>query len=215
MGYYVFEGPDGSGKTTTIDAVRRTLIANGLCENQIVVTRQPGSTPLGAHIRQLVKYPHTVNQEIRIDDLSRQLLYMVDCINDIKTIVQPALDANKIVLSDRVSYITSYVYAMVEKIPIENILAILNIFQPPMITKLFILNITAQQAKNRTSNRYESVGDHYDAKGLDFHNNTNSIYSNIIDHQVLHRFVDPKNVVYIDAEDTRDNIVSKVLSEIY
>jgi dTMP kinase len=46
-----FEGVDGSGKTTQAERLRRTLLAEG---RDVVATREPGGTPLGERLRELL-----------------------------------------------------------------------------------------------------------------------------------------------------------------
>ena len=99
--YVIFEGVDGAGKSTTMNAVVDKL--NSIIPGfNPVMTSQPGSTPLGKHIRQLVKYPPTIDPSIQIDNLSRQLLYMIDMINYINVVLKPSLADRKAVFADRI-----------------------------------------------------------------------------------------------------------------
>ena len=51
-GYFItFEGPDGAGKTTQIDLLRKYLLDKGL---DVVVTREPGGTPISEAIRGII-----------------------------------------------------------------------------------------------------------------------------------------------------------------
>ena len=51
-----FEGPEGSGKSTQIKLLANYLSGAG-CE--VVVTREPGGTPLEEHFREILKHHHT------------------------------------------------------------------------------------------------------------------------------------------------------------
>lgn len=212
--YVVFEGPDGSGKTTLVNSVYNKL--KFITEHPIVTTMQPGSTQLGKHIRQLVKYPDSFSTDspMVIDDLSRQMLYMVDCVNNIKTIVVPALENNCIVLSDRTSYISSIVYSLVENDSnIDSILRLHKILKPPTIDLLFVLNISAENSRKRMNHRKDTLGDYYDSKSSHFHDKTNTIYSNINDYLNVIE-CDIADVIHIDAMITLEQMTNTVVSAI-
>ena len=55
--FIVFEGIDGSGKTTQINELSKWLIGSDLIpeKNQLVITREPGGTKLGRSIRMHLK----------------------------------------------------------------------------------------------------------------------------------------------------------------
>src|SRR5690349_20046966 len=105
--YIVFEGTDGAGKSTTMKAVAEVL--KHRIENSIALhlTSHPGSTPLGQHLRKLVKYPTDIDPTITIDKLSRQLLYMVDTVSFIKQLLEPALANGEWVFADRSSFVSA------------------------------------------------------------------------------------------------------------
>lgn len=92
--FVVFEGGDGVGKTTQISALERSLSATGVDH---LVTRQPGGTELGAEIRRLLLSPDCDAPVPRAE----ALLYAADKAQHVERVVQPALDAGQVVLSDR------------------------------------------------------------------------------------------------------------------
>ncbi|MDP5122992.1 MAG: thymidylate kinase, partial [Cyanobium sp. MAG_04] len=57
--FVVLEGIDGCGKSTQIEALRRWLPTSGLLATgaELLVTREPGGTALGAALRQLLLHP--------------------------------------------------------------------------------------------------------------------------------------------------------------
>ena len=56
--FIVFEGGDGAGKSTQVTLLRDALCREG---RQVTVTRQPGGTPLGQQIRDLVLHGEHVS----------------------------------------------------------------------------------------------------------------------------------------------------------
>jgi dTMP kinase len=94
-GFFItFEGLDGSGKTTQLRLLARSLQARGLL---VTTTRQPGGTELGDQIRALLLDSKTQN----IAPLAEMALMFADRAQSVHQIIEPALDAGHIVLCDR------------------------------------------------------------------------------------------------------------------
>lgn len=87
------EGIDGSGKSTLARSLA-TLLSQKKFD--IVLTKQPGGTPLGLTLREIL---HT--QKEIVCDKAEFLLFAADRAQHFQTIVLPALAQNKIVISDR------------------------------------------------------------------------------------------------------------------
>jgi dTMP kinase len=92
--FITFEGGDGTGKTTQLQAVENYL--RGL-NRPCVVTREPGGTALGRMIRKVLL--ETGDDEIGAS--TELFLYLADRAQHVKQIIAPALSAGKIVLCDR------------------------------------------------------------------------------------------------------------------
>ena len=93
-GYFIsFEGIDGAGKSTHIDAFR-SLIQERYPNKEVVMTREPGGTPLGEQLRNLLlDAPMNLETEALLMFAARR--------EHIAQVIEPALSAGKIVISDR------------------------------------------------------------------------------------------------------------------
>ena len=89
--FITFEGIDGAGKSSHIDALAGWLRARGL---QVLVTREPGGTPLAETLRELVLHQP-------MDSLTEALLVFAARRDHLQTVIEPALAAGQAVLCDR------------------------------------------------------------------------------------------------------------------
>lgn len=100
------EGGEGAGKTTAINAIREALHARG---HEVLLTREPGGTPLAERIRALVLTP---DAEIAAEPLSAEaelLLVFAARAQHVRQVIEPALRRGCYVVSDRFTD-SSYAY---------------------------------------------------------------------------------------------------------
>ena len=94
LGYFIsFEGIDGAGKSTHIDRFC-SLIKSRFPNREVVVTREPGGTELGEQLRSLL-----LNAPMNIE--TEALLMFAARREHIAQVIEPALTAGKVVISDR------------------------------------------------------------------------------------------------------------------
>jgi dTMP kinase len=91
--FVVFEGGEGAGKSTQVTRLADALRAQG---RDVVVTREPGATDVGARIRRLV-----LDKGDAPSPRAEALLYAADRAHHVATVVRPALARGAIVISDR------------------------------------------------------------------------------------------------------------------
>ena len=98
--FLVLEGIDGCGKTTQLELLRRWLPGSGLmpAAAALVVSREPGGTPLGRALRHLLLQPPP---EAAPSSTSELLLYAADRAQHVDTVIRPALQRGDWVLCDR------------------------------------------------------------------------------------------------------------------
>ena len=89
--FITFEGIDGAGKSSHIDALAGWLRGRGL---QVLVTREPGGTPLAETLRELVLHQP-------MDSLTEALLVFAARRDHLQNVIEPALAAGQAVLCDR------------------------------------------------------------------------------------------------------------------
>ncbi len=163
-----FEGLDGAGKTTQMALLERWLQAQGIA---YVRTREPGGTPLGSEIRQLL-----LNRpNLSMAPLAEAFLFQADRAQHFATLVIPALGEGKLVITDRCfdASIAYQGYArgvgpeLVERL---SLLATQGIV--PDLT--ILLDLDHSQVHNRTDASIDSSGTReertrFDAEAESFH----------------------------------------------
>ncbi|WP_425570726.1 dTMP kinase [Rugosimonospora acidiphila] len=95
--FIVFEGGEGAGKSTQVQRLANRLRAEG---HDVVITREPGATDVGARIRGLLLDPAPVDGG-QIAPRAEALLYAADRAHHVATVVRPALNRGAVVISDR------------------------------------------------------------------------------------------------------------------
>lgn len=98
--FLAIEGGDGAGKTTQVEALAEWIRAKG---HEVVVTREPGATPVGKRLRTILLDVSSAG----LSNRAEALLYAADRAEHVDSVVRPALERGAVVISDR--YIDSSV----------------------------------------------------------------------------------------------------------
>ncbi len=161
-----FEGIEGSGKTTQIQLLARFLRSKG---REVVTTKEPGGTLLGHAIRQWLLTP----TEPFSSQYSELLLFYVDRLEHVAKVVQPALEAGKVVLCDR--FIDSTIaYQKGGRGMPETLIDTLTWVVPLRPNLTFLLDLSVEEGLKRAKNRAEL--DRFEHESLAFHTRVRNTY---------------------------------------
>ncbi|RRD93023.1 dTMP kinase [Clostridiales bacterium COT073_COT-073] len=163
--FIAIEGMDGSGKSTQIELLRQKLTDT---HNSVLITREPGGTPIGEKIREILLAPENIKMSVRTE----ALLYAASRAQHIDEVIEPALAAGKIVITDR--YVaSSYVYqGIARELGLDPVRKI-NEFairgrMPDLTIFLFVSQEKAIQRK-----KAQKELDRLEAESMSFHNRVN------------------------------------------
>jgi dTMP kinase len=92
--FVTFEGTEGVGKSTQMDNAASTLRDQGI---ELVVTREPGGTPMAEAIRELLLAP----RDEPVNDMTELLLMFAARAQHLHSLILPQLEAGRWVLCDR------------------------------------------------------------------------------------------------------------------
>lgn len=152
MPYFVtLEGIEGSGKSTLQKALAEFLQSLG---HEVVLTREPGATPIGKAIRQLLLDPSNTN----FAPLAELALFAADRAQHVAEVIEPALRKGAIVLSDRFSDSTLAYQGYGRELPLEtleqlNMLATGGL-QPDLV---ILLDLSPELGLSRVRKRTDEI----------------------------------------------------------
>jgi len=218
--YAIFEGIDGAGKSTVMGRV-----AEKLQEHKetpllpIKLTKHPGATPLGAHLRTLTKYPEQIDPDIEMDELSRQLLFMVDTTCFVKTVLEPSLKNGEIIFADRSSFISAIVYGTAGGLDLAQVNQMFSLVRPPRADRLYIFRCPWKIAKDRIKDRADGP-DVYERKSKEFYDKVQDVYNNLVTGPperlvMVNHSVALDDVIYVDATMPIDDVVTMITDDLF
>jgi dTMP kinase len=202
--FIVFEGGDGAGKTTQIQLLAAALKDGGQVDRAgspvLVLTREPGGTPVGAGIRELLLHGPPVSPR------AEALAYAADRADHVERVIAPALARGHVVVCDR--YVDSSIaYQSEGRALNETDVRSINKFATgglvPDLTVL--LDLPAGVGRQRVLE--QGAPDRLEDAGLDFHERVNARYRALA-------AAEPGRYAVIDAAQGRQEVAAQVLAAV-
>ena len=199
--FITLEGPEGSGKTTAVEAAVNRLMEMGY---QIVRTREPGGTPIAEQIRNVI----LDKENTKMDPRTEALLYAASRRQHLVEKVWPALKEGKIVICDRYLDSSLAYQGGARGLGVDNILNI-NLFATentwPDLTLLF--DIDPKLGLERIAKNASREVNRLDLEKIEFHNKVRQTFL-----ELAKRF--PDRFVIIDASLDRETVARNTLQAI-
>lgn len=149
------EGVDGSGKSTQANLLADALRAQG---REVVVTREPGGTPLGEGVRELLLH------RVAMDPLAEAYLFAASRAQHVRDLIRPALRSGTWVVSDRFVDSSLAYQGVGRGLGIDTVWAI---NQPALDGCLPDLAIVIDIPPALTQQRATGPGDRIEAEGIE------------------------------------------------
>jgi dTMP kinase len=194
--FITFEGSEGCGKTTQVQKLAERLARSGVTH---LVTREPGGTPIGETIRELLQFaPHnssmTPETELFLFEASRSQL--------VREIIKPALERGMCVIADRF-FDSTTVYQGAARTLDRELIERLNTFAVgdciPDVT--FVLDVNAATAKSRMQGPRKT--DRMEQQPAEFYERVREGYRALAKRE-------PSRVVLTDGSRTADEIENEI-----
>lgn len=162
-----FEGLDGSGKSTLIAGVRQAFER---AQSEVVVTREPGGTPLAEEIRRLIL---KTDGESPVS-ATEILLYEASRAQHVAKVIAPALASDKTVLCDRFSESTVAFQCFARGISRTEVDSLNRYAEQGVRPELVVLlDLTVEESRRRQKGREAQAGsaqaDRIEREADDFH----------------------------------------------
>lgn len=163
-GFIVVDGVNGAGKGTLIRSINDYIIHRGI---PLLLTREPGGTPLGEAIRALLLENRAKSRK----PMSETLLFIADRAEHVETVIKPALKKKQLVISDRFYYSTLAFQGYGRGLDLE-VLEKMNLYAIDgcLPDCVIILDLDPKVGLERTQSRSSSEKDSFEQEKLQFHN---------------------------------------------
>ncbi|MEA2486720.1 MAG: dTMP kinase [Actinomycetota bacterium] len=192
--FVVFEGGEGAGKSTQMAAFARYLSARG---DEVITTREPGGTVIGERIRSLLLDPGLTEMDARTE----ALLYAADRAQHVAQIIKPALEAGKIVVSDRFVDSSLAYQGLARGLGLEDIFEISDWATEGLVPDIvFFMKLDPATRMDRVGHERDRI----EGEADDFHMRVEDAYE-----EIAKRF--PDRFVVLDASGTAGQVHADVV----
>ena len=201
----VFEGAEGAGKTTQIRILAERLATAGIPS---VAVREPGGTPVGDDIREILLHP-----EQEITAASEALLFMASRAELVAREIRPSLGDGFVVLLDRF-FLSTYAYQIVGRgLPEAEVRAANALATAGLVPDLtLLLDISATHGLERADAR--GARDRMEKAGDDFHARVANAFREFTDPAWQHSHPECGPIKLIDGSGDEATVNARVRSSL-
>ncbi len=197
--FITFEGSEGCGKSTQAKRLAARLHSLGV---PVLVTREPGGTPIGETIRELLQFaPHnsamTPETELLLFEASRSQL--------VREVIQPALAHGTCVISDRFFDSTTVYQGVARKLETKFVQDLNRFAVGDCVPDLtFVLDLDVEAARDRMLRRVRPVkADRMEQEPSEFYEAVHDAYKNLAQ-------AEPDRVILIDGSRSVERIEEEI-----
>lgn len=196
--FIVMEGLDGSGKTTQINLLEQYLKEAGY---ECLITREPGGTVIGEEVRELILNP----EYKEMSPVTEMLLYAASRAQLVHEVIGPALEAGRIVISDRFVDSSIVYQGIARNLGISTVAAVnapgIGIYRPDGI---FFIDLSEAEGIRRKKNQKKL--DRMEQESIDFHHLVSEGYRKVL--------AERPEVIKIDGGKDIDVIQKKIRNHV-
>lgn len=198
-----FEGGEGAGKSSVINRLAEHLSSEGY---SVLKTREPGSTHLGEHLRQLLLESSTQD----LSSIAELCLFLAARAQHLKDVILPALQHSKIVLCDRFNDSTIAYQGAARGLGMERVADLCHFIcqgTSPDLTLYLdvdpVLGLKRASQQNLSDGRKESL-DRIESETIDFHTTIREAFLSI-------QAKEPHRLRLLDASRSKEEVFMQAM----
>lgn len=193
------EGPDGSGKTTLVELLKKEINSDFNNKYEFIFTREPGGTNVSEKIRAIL-----ANDEM--DTKTEALLFAASRAEHVSKLILPSLKENKVVICDRYLHSSLAFQGSFKKLGVKEVLDInnfgINKLYPQVV---FYIDVPVEVLYDRLNNRKDKI-DRLDIVDFDHIKKINDSYNQTLN------LLENVNVVKINGNQKPEEIKNDIIS---
>jgi dTMP kinase len=194
--FVTFEGLDGSGKSTQAELLRQHLEAGG---REVVSTREPGGTPVGESVRELL-----LDRAVAIAPWAEAALFAAARAELVERVIRPALERGAHVVSDRYVDSSLAYQGIARGLGIEEVLELnLRVTRGLLPDRTFLLLVDPEVSARRVGDERDRI----EREGDDFRTLVAHGYRRVAE-------LYPERVVAIDGAEPPEEVAKRVRAEL-
>ncbi len=194
------EGIEGSGKSVQLHLLEEELKKRNV---RFLITQQPGGTPFGKEVRQILLQREGAQRE----PTAELLLYLADRYQHLKEVIEPTLSQGLHVLCDRYHDATLAYQGHARGIgfPVVDQLAKILALRIPDLTLVLDVEVEIglKRARERNQKENSETWGRFEAEDLDFHRRVREGYQLLAQRE-------PDRVLLVDASGTPEEVFEKL-----
>ncbi|MCH6568758.1 MAG: dTMP kinase [Acidobacteriota bacterium] len=199
--FITLEGIEGSGKSVQLHLLEEELKKRKV---HFLITQQPGGTPFGKEVRQILLQQEGAQRE----PTAELLLYLADRYQHLKEVIEPSLTQGLHVLCDRYHDATLAYQGHARGLgfPMVDQLAKILALRIPDLTLVLDLEVEVglKRARERNQNENSENWGRFEAEDLYFHRRVREGYRLLVQRE-------PNRVLLVDASGTPEEVFKKLL----
>ena len=197
-----FEGGEGSGKSTQISRLAQHLTDRGFT---VLTTREPGGTPLGERVRELL-----LDSRFDPDPLVELMLLEASRSDHVRHVLRPALARGEVVLCDRFADSSTVYQGLVGGVPREAVRELNELATGGLESDLtVVLDLDPREGLRRAHDRNTLGGgaSRIDDRPLEYHERVRDGFLELV-------LSEPDRVRLVPADGTADEVLALILEEL-
>ena len=193
--FITLEGGEGAGKSVQLDALAAELSGQG---RNVVTTREPGGTPLGDRLREVL-----LDLDSEFDPLAEAMLFAAARAELVSTVIKPALDRGDFVICDRYSDSTVAYQGYASGVDLMSIGQLNQTSTGGLLPDLTVLlDLPVEDGLQRSGG-----SDRFESEDVAFHERVRKGYLALAEH-------DAERWLVVDATQERIAITSQILERV-